>query len=56
MLSGIGFDQREKLPSVSVHARRFWVGENKSCVIVAVEALGCLRRTTVEASDPIKTE
>ena len=39
---GTGDGQREKTPSSSVHASRFWVGENESLVIVASEEHGYL--------------
>jgi hypothetical protein len=43
-VDGIGEGQRVSTPSVSVHAKRFWVGENERCVIVAVEEDVCLYR------------
>jgi hypothetical protein len=36
-VEGIGDGQRVRTPLLSVHAKRFWVGEKARCVIMAVE-------------------
>lgn len=52
-VEGTGDGQRVRTPPLSVHAKRFWVGENARWVIVAVEEEVYLHQSLGPSSVPI---